>query len=141
MKHYLFIILLLFGVSTAVSYGQTTKWYRVTGNNVNVRTGPGKNYKIEDDGNNCGRKLQLFKGQVVSGGEKKNGFMYVEFQGQYMYGGWVSAQFLTPAKVCAKCKGKGGFGKCKVCNGEGFRICCNYTGKNLCESCGGCGYK
>ncbi len=139
MKRYLFIILLLFGVSTAVSYGQTH--YRVTGNNVNVREGAGKNYPVQDDG--CGNKLQLYKGQIVTGRQKKNGFVNVEFQGrQYFHDGWVSAQFLTPAKRCAKCKGKGGFGKCPHCEGLGARMCCYYTGKKeFCSSCNGVGYK
>ena len=73
MKRYLFVILLLFGVSTAVSYGQTH--YRVTGNNVNVREGAGKNYPVQDDG--YGHKVQLYKGQIVMGDKKKTGsFLY-----------------------------------------------------------------
>ena len=139
MKRYLFVILLLFGVSTAVSYGQTH--YRVTKNNVNVREGAGKNYPVQDDGNGFGNKLQLSKGDIVVGDKKKNGFVFVSWQGQYLYEGWVSAQFLTPAKVCAKCKGKGGFGKCPVCKGQGAKMCCRYTGKKLCSSCNGEGYK
>ena len=130
-------MLLLF-VGTAESYAQ--KAYRVTGNNVNVREGAGKNYPVQDDG--FGHKLQLYKGQIVTGGQKKNGFVNVEFQGaQYFHEGWVSAQFLTPAKVCAKCKGKGGFGKCPTCNGQGLKVCCRYTGKKLCSACNGKGYK
>ena len=138
MKKVLYLFMLLLFVGTAESYAQ--KAYRVTGNNVNVREGAGKNYPVQDDG--FGHKLQLYKGQIVTGGQKKNGFVNVEFQGaQYFHEGWVSAQFLTPAKVCAKCKGKGGFGKCPTCNGQGWKVCCNYTGKKLCSSCNGEGYK
>ncbi|MBR6339913.1 MAG: hypothetical protein IKR63_07295 [Alloprevotella sp.] len=138
MKKVLFLFMLLLFVGTAESYAQ--KAYRVTGNNVNVREGAGKNYPVQDDG--FGNKLQLYKGQIVTGGQKKNGFVNVEFQGpQYFHEGWVSAQFLTPAKVCAKCKGKGGFGKCPTCNGQGWKVCCNYTGKKLCSACDGEGYK
>ena len=69
MKKVLFLFMLLLFVGTAESYAQ--KAYRVTGNNVNVREGAGKNYPVQDDG--FGNKLQLYKGQIVTGELKKNG--------------------------------------------------------------------
>ena len=97
-----------------------------TGNNVNVRTGPGKNYRVlllKEGCPICGgkkrscwmcgaskKKYQLFKGHglgnfddgavyIVYLGKSRNGFLYVE-TGETIEGsgvrGWVSAQYLKP---------------------------------------------
>jgi hypothetical protein len=115
------VIMLLFVVMTTISVN-AQKYYRCTGNNVNIRKGPGKNYAIEEAamilryGN--GGKAQLFKGDIVKYlGKRKNGFMYVEVWG---YAGdgyknadnyWVDSRYFTPATLCPKCKGKGRFVK------------------------------
>ena len=79
-----------------------------TGDNVNVRTGPGKNYKVKtipsfdvEMMRNVRMKLQLFRGNRVKYlGQRKNGFLFVQFayegEGGYItyYTGWVSADFL-----------------------------------------------
>ena len=70
-----------------------------TGNNVNVRKGPGKNYGVLID-DLCETKCQLFKGDNVKyAGKSKNGFVYVIFWSGYSTGttrelyGWVSQQY------------------------------------------------
>jgi len=95
-----------------------------TGNNVNVRTGPGKNYGVATISNcmacngrqrsysicngRAGRtKFQLMKGdgydpdwyQITYNGKSKNGSLYVDiYEDHEGTGGtgWVSAQYLRP---------------------------------------------
>ena len=116
-----------------------------TGNNVNVRTGPGLNYRVLTEYN---QKLQLMKGfgvgdgyqecehetgncVLVYEGKKQNGFMLVSYLGEGInIQGWVSAQYLR--KVCPWCEGypktydncdkdKPRLLKvCKKCNGRGY---------------------
>ena len=87
--------LLLCILVTTFTYAQNI--FECTGDNVNVRTGPGKQY-----GNvmtNIARpgRAQLFKGQQVEYlGVTKNGFMKVAHPDNIWQGesGWVSAQYL-----------------------------------------------
>ncbi len=116
-----------------------------TGDHVNVRTGPGKNYSVMGGEYKC----QLNKGDgtweeyvgwdgelpfcsIMYLGQKRNGFMHVEISGEGRDWGpcWVSAQYLKP--VCAACKGVPKkfdnfmadnprlLWKCKRCNGRGY---------------------
>ena len=117
-----------------------------TGNNVNVRTGPGLNYRVQTHYDN--QKVQLMKGAgvgdgymncehetgncvLVYEGKKQNGFMLVSYLGEGTnVQGWVSSQYLR--KVCPSCEG---YPKtyddcdkenprllkvCKKCNGRGY---------------------
>ncbi len=123
------IVLMLLCVMLAVNAQHNG--YVCTGNNVNVRTGPGKNYAVYDVGD--GHKRQLSKGDVVQNyGKKKNGFCLI--QGPLEWGGderdgWVSAQYLRPVKLCPKCKGYKDVNvgeididltTCDKCNGKGY---------------------
>ena len=141
MKKVLFLFMLLLFVGTAESYAQ--KAYRVTGNNVIVRKGPGTKYGVVK---NIGGTVQLWKGYIVKSDKApKNGFVHFVYEGAgagEACDGWVSMKFLKPATKCSACNGRGNTGrKCSACNGEGGRVCCNYTGMELCEKCGGEGYK
>ncbi len=73
--------------------------YVSTGNNVNVRTGPGTQYDVCMTNIARPGKVQLFKGDRVEYvGVKQNGFMKVrcpEKNMQQEYG-WVYAKYLTP---------------------------------------------
>ncbi len=145
MKKYLLMIVLML---TAVgAYSQKQVYYRSTGDNVNIRKGPGKNYSVMslNGGAHCGAgKAQLYKGDiVVSNGRQRNGFIYVAPAGEPCWeDGWVSAQFLTRASKCAACNGRGNTGRiCPACNGSGVYVCCRYTGMELCERCWGIGYR
>ena len=56
------LLLLLFVLSAYVANVQF--FYKCTGDYVNVRTGPGKNYKVViDEVYSIGDKVQLMKGQ------------------------------------------------------------------------------
>ena len=130
------------------AHAQREVYYRCTGNNVNVRKGPGAKYGkvMSVGGAKCPMgAMQLFKGNIVVGnGVKRNGFIHINYALPYPCiedGGWVSAQYLVPAKRCASCKGKGVTGRtCPECNGVGYGYCCNNTGKDLCPRCAGVGY-
>ena len=104
MKRFSFLLMLMFAV---VAVNAQSKGFVCTGDYVNVRTGPGKNYKVYDV--ETGHKRQLSKGDVVKySGKKKNGFCLV--QGPLEWGGderdgWVSAQYLRPVTLCPKCDG------------------------------------
>lgn len=122
------IFLMLFSVMAA---NAQKKGFISTGQNVNVRTGPGKNYPLAKD-DFSGDKCQLDKGQVVINlGRKQNGFCFVEVSSmitEYHCKGWVSAQYLRPVKLCSYCNGEGyteieGFGegkKCRRCGTKGY---------------------
>ena len=74
MKRFSFLLLLMFAV---VAVNAQSKGFVCTGDYVNVRTGPGKNYKVYDV--ETGHKRQLSKGDVVKySGKKKNGFCLVQ---------------------------------------------------------------
>ena len=128
MKRFSIMMVLLLAVMTANAQHDG---YVCTGNNVNVREGPGKNYPIFDV--EQGRKRQLFKGDVVTNmGKKKNGFVLVN--GPLEWGGderdgWVSAQYLRPVTLCKKCFGTGDMNvakedidlrTCDKCKGKGY---------------------
>ena len=128
MKRLSTILILLLVVLTASAQHNG---FVCTGNNVNVRTGPGKNYPVYDS--NTDHKRQLSKGDVVSNkGKRKNGFCLI--QGPLEWGGderdgWVSAQYLRPVTLCPKCKGYKDINiaeidielaTCDKCNGKGY---------------------
>ena len=115
--------ILLMSLFVMVAVNAQHNGFVCTGNNVNVRTGPGKKYAVYDV--NIGRKRQLSKGDVVENrGKKKNGFCLI--QGPLEWGGderdgWVSAQYLRPVTLCPKCKGYKDINIAKVeCNGKGY---------------------
>lgn len=125
--------LLLFSImvlSSLTMIGQT-RGFLSTGQNVNVRTGPGKQYALARDFMG-GEKCQLTKGQlVIDKGESKNGFRHVYISNsywEYHCEGWVSEQYLKPVRLCRNCKGEGytdieGFevgNQCKRCRGKGY---------------------
>ena len=142
MKRFLLLIAVMF---TAASIS-AQKYFISTGNNVNVRTGPGKNYRVMTGpgGAKCPQedmKIQLGKGEFVyNEGVRRNGFIKVS---DFMCwkDGWVSAKFLKPARKCPRCNGRGTTGRvCPGCHGEGYPTCCAYTGKEPCPKCGHLGY-
>ena len=76
------VVLLLMIAALAANAQQ--KGYVCTGNYVNVRTGPGKNFEVYDS--DTSHKRQLSKGDVVANcGKRKNGFCLV--QGPLEWGG------------------------------------------------------
>lgn len=124
-------MILLFSLLLAVMTACAQKGYVCTGNNVNVRTGPGKSYTVYDAG--TGHKRQLQKGDVVEDcGKKENGFCLI--QGPLGWGtderdGWVSSQFLRPVLLCPTCGGAKDVNvgevdidlqTCERCNGKGY---------------------
>ena len=130
MKRFAIFIMLLMGAFTA--YAQHNGFV-CTGNNVNVRTGPGKNYPVYDYNKETGYKRQIFKGDVVADeGKRKNGFCLIS--GPLEWGGderdgWVSAQFLKPVTICPECGGTKNVNvaevdisleTCKKCKGKGY---------------------
>ena len=129
MKRISIVLVMLFTVMTV---NAQHNGFVCTGNNVNVRTGPGKSYSVYDDYGN-GTKRQLFKGDVVSNcGKKKNGFCLI--QGPLEWGGderdgWVSSQYLRPVTLCPVCEGYKNVNvaevdidleTCKKCGGKGY---------------------
>jgi uncharacterized protein YgiM (DUF1202 family) len=128
MKRLLFVMMLLLAT---MAVNAQKDGFVCTGNNVNVRTGPGKNFPIYDI--DTGNKRQLSKGKVVANcGKKENGFCLV--RGPLEWGGderegWVSAQYLRPVTLCAKCFGTGNMNiskdeidlrTCNKCKGKGY---------------------
>jgi len=121
------LIFLLIAMATMTANAQYRKGQRLvcTGSHVNVRTGPGKNYRVFMIKESCpicygkgGRscwyckgnkaKYQLSKGfgndsdgitYIEYLGKKRNGFLYVEC-GENVEGsgvtGWVSQDYLRP---------------------------------------------
>ena len=133
MKRILMLFLVV--ISTMAVYAQS-KGFISTGQNVNVRTGPGKNYPVDSS---WGPRIQLSKGDIVSyEGKTKNGFHYVrivKYRGSFLSGdisntnsGWVSSQFLSPVKICNSCGGSGedynssigALDTCRKCRGKGY---------------------
>ena len=128
MKRIAIVLMLLF---TVLVVNAQHKGFVCTGNNVNVRTGPGMNYPVYDS--NTDHKRQLSKGDVVRNcGVKKKGFCLI--QGPLEWGGderdgWVSAQYLRPVTLCPECDGYKDVNiaevdieldTCKRCNGKGY---------------------
>ena len=128
MKRIFLISMMLFAVLSASA--QNMRGFISTGDNVNVRKGPGTRYGIvQGDGGN----IQLFKGEVVAyKGKKKNGFCYIHVNrvepgtAYFDYDGWVSARYLRPVTVCSQCEGTGYTGDieemqgCEKCSGKGY---------------------
>lgn len=86
MKKYLVLFAMM--AMTWSAYSQDRVTYRCTGNNVNVRKGPGTNYAVITY-NRC--KIQLFKEEWAEGdGKQSNGFIHIVKPRD----GWVSAQYL-----------------------------------------------
>ena len=140
--------LLLFAVMFSAASMSAQKYFVCTGNNVTVRTGPGKNYKVI---RGWGRavvpgqdKIKLGYGELVyNEGVRRNGYIKVSSSSMSVIweNGWIPAILLKPAKMCSQCKGKGKTGRiCPECQGEGRYICCYGTGMELCIECGGLGY-
>ncbi len=126
MKRIAMVCMLLLMV---VAVNAQRRGYVCTGDNVNIRKGPGKNYAVKSDYGYG--KLQLFKGTVVvSLGKKQNGFCYIRkygWQGDWDATGWVSAQYLRPVTICSRCDGwgqmsdgTGGIIDCTKCYGRGY---------------------
>ena len=128
MKRFVFLSLLLIAV-LAVN-AQSQKGYVCTGDNVNVRKGPGTNYPVLMSE---GAKLQLNKGEVVAyKGKKRNGFCYVHVtkiafgSAFFDYPGWVSAKYLREVTLCDECNGTGYVGEiedmkpCGRCEQKGY---------------------
>lgn len=148
MKRIILILSALTLTCLSVKAQKALYFLKSTGQNVNVRVGPGKNYRVLDCSGaygSDGLKAQLYKGEVVgTDGIKSNGFTHVYYMGWYNQWseGWVSSQYLAPTAKCRACNGVGVFNrKCPDCNGEGYHACCNFTGKAHCKSCEGLGYK
>lgn len=120
---------------------------KVTAKNVNLRVGPGKNYRIQEHYGTqyCteGEKVQYERGEILlTDGVKRNGYTHVVNPewGQAIEtcwtDGWVPSQYLTLAKKCRICNGKFLLNrKCPTCNGQGWSVCCFGTGKAICNSC------
>ena len=100
---------------------QSRRGFISTGTNVNVRTGPGKNYPVRYYE---GQKLQLDKGEVVADkGKRKNGFIYVHVN-KVHFGDAVL--YLRPVTLCPECGSLGYVGEiddpqdCPKCKGKGY---------------------
>ena len=128
MKRIVFICIMLFAVISAEA--QNMRGFVSTGENVNVRKGPGMRYAVVEGE---GGKIQLFKGEVViDKGKKKNGFCHIQVNrvdpgsAYFNYDGWVSARYLRAVKLCSECEGTGYVGEieeleeCEKCQGKGF---------------------
>ncbi len=144
MRNIMIITMMLFALN--VSAQKKYDALACTGNNVNVRTGPGLNYQVQTQ--YCNEKVQLMKGTgigvgyencehetgnyvLIYLGVKKNGFMKIGYYGEgIIVEGWVSSKYLK--KVCPWCEG---YPKtyddcdedyprllrvCKKCNGRGY---------------------
>ena len=123
MKRIIFLLLVVMATMSV----DAQEYYRSTGNNVNIRKGPGKTYAIEESGAfslpyvGRGEKAKLLKGDMVKYlGKKKNGYMFVEVigcapDGYLVYNeGWVYGKYITNDTLCPECNGKGQFeGKCQ----------------------------
>lgn len=133
-------------MALSVSAQKKGDYLACTGNNVNVRTGPGLNYRVQTHYGN--QKIQLMKGDGVGVGYedcehetgnfvleylgvKKNGFMKVGYYGEGTnIEGWVSAQYLK--KVCPWCDGYPE--TYDSCDSENPRLL------RVCKKCHGRGY-
>ena len=160
IKRILFSCFVLCGL--LVSQGASAQvFYRCTGDNVNVRTGPGKNYAVLSD--DCFLMyVQLEKGETVrSRGAALNGFIPVTCiavstaSGAFPVKGWVSAQYLKRMVKCTQCNGRGFFNRpCRdfdgspefhpsacLCSSSRCLHCGDCYRKQHCHSCNGVGYK
>ena len=116
--------------------------YFCSGDNVNVRKGPGKNYGVIY-GESQGAYVQLFKKQgAESDGKIKNGFVHVKAYygptGAQSVWGWVSLQYMKKGvQKCGACNGRGYLNTpCDLCKGTGSNcLMCGNTGKTTCSQC------
>lgn len=144
MKKTMMIMLMLFSV-LSIQAQQKGDALACTGNNVNVRTGPGLNYSVLTDYNG---KVQLMKGYgigdgyqecehetgnfvLIYEGRRQNGFMLVSYLGEGTnIQGWVYSKYLK--KVCPWCEG---YPKTyDDCDSEHPRLL------HVCKKCKGRGY-
>ena len=153
------LMLMLFVMATMVANAQYRNGQVLvcTGDNVNVRKGPGKNYGVVYNG--CSLSYdQLFKGEEVKyAGKTRNGFIYVNYNSGSTIGcsekayGWVSNQYLKSrnTRKCPACNGKGYFNRpCKDYSGDpvghphvyNCQIYDDGYGKQHCHKCNGKGY-
>ena len=129
MKKLVLISLMLFAVLAVNAQNRTTGFVS-TGQNVNVRTGPGTSFPVLRDGQT---RYRLNKNELVfDRGERKNGFCLVELRFAEIpeedeVVGWVSARYLRKVNLCQNCGGWGTDGpdaehltKCKTCKGKGY---------------------
>ena len=118
MRKYFLMVLMLM-TALFVNAQKKGDYLACTGNNVNVRTGPGLKYSVQTHYGD--EKIQLMKGYGVGDGyvecehetgncvlmyegKRENGFMLVSYMGEGTnIQGWVSAQYLR--KVCPWCEG------------------------------------
>ncbi len=120
--------------------------YVVTGDHVNVRTGPGTNYpnttwQGQGSGN---RKVQVSTGEYLIGGTERNGFIKVDSYDVYQFfSGWISSQYVRKVPMCNNCSGRGFIDNtCPKCHGRKPLNCvCWGTGYQKCSSCNGYGGK
>lgn len=131
---------------TLIAIPTFAQYYKVTGNHVQIRKGPGTSYaKVMYIGEGMDMShptpAYLNKGNVVKArGTAKNGFLPIQ-PGPNCYGcseGWVSMQYLTKAVKCSACNGEGTRDKvCSVCKGDGGECCIIGVGFRECKSCNG----
>ena len=99
MKRILLLLVMMLSFAGANAQKQG---FISTGQNVNVRTGPGKQYPLAKE-DFSEEPCQLDKGMLVRYlGKKKNGFCYVEGSSiitEYYCKGWVSAKYLRPVRI------------------------------------------
>ena len=91
------VLLFTLMLSSLISYSQSRTEWVLTGDNVNVRTGPGTNYSVMQRN---GSKVQLFKGdRVIDLGEVRSGFVKVKpVNGSWpQSSGWVASRYLRRA--------------------------------------------
>jgi len=156
-------ILSLLALATITSNAQDM--YMVTGNNVNVRKGPGRNYGAitypSFEGYDIKWQLSKSEGAIVRYlGKKRNGFMFVEAEqpntsgfhcSYFIVSGWVPAQYLKlMTKKCPRCKGMGILNR--PCDSPTHPAACTcnipilvtggrgYYNKKICDNCNGIGY-
>lgn len=95
MKRLYLLLLAAFALFTM----SAQKYYVCTGENVYLRTGPGKNYKPYYLGYDTTPYYMLWKGETVESlGQVKNGYHHVRIScdaNGYIYG-WVATQYLRP---------------------------------------------
>ncbi len=131
-------------VSLSANAQKNGDYLACTGNNVNVRTGPGMNYPVQTHYGN--QKVQLMKGYGIGDGYEecehetgncilvylgatRNGFMKVGYYGEGTnIEGWVSAQYLR--KVCPWCEGyPKTYDDCDKDNPRLLRVCKKCKGR------------
>ena len=149
MKRIVLLIVVVMTTLCAEAQYKKDQHFYCTGNNVNIRKGPGKNYPVftyTEYNSGAKKKFQLMKHQGLNIGMGLDGFFYITYLGQRKNGflhvttgswwfnnmkeenmafldGWVSEKYLKPV--------------CKSCDGYGFT---EYMGEIKCPRCHGRGY-